>query len=204
MYKQVYALFTLILFSLLSYTAYADSLASERVAPEQDNTPHKLGYDYFALNTDYFDFRSLQDSSGKTHGMGSSIVMGTYLTNWIKVEGRLGKGWGLNKVQGSLKAGIDYWLSWYMGVIYPITDFSTVYIQAGFSYVRGKTSVPDGTTSFLPPKFLSSEFSISWLAGVDLHLSGKWYLTGELGRLHADTTTNIKTFMAGLGIKYEY
>jgi opacity protein-like surface antigen len=204
MYKHVYALLTFILFSFLSTSVLADSLASERAAPEKDNTPHKLGYDYFALNTDYFDFRALQDSASTAHGMGSSLVMGTYLTNWIKVEGRLGKGWGLDTVKGSLKAGIDYWLSWYMGLIYPITDFSTAYIQAGFSYVRGKTTNNGDTVSFLPPKFMSSEFSISWLAGVDLHVTGNWYLTGELGRLHADTATNIKTFMAGFGVKYEY
>gem|GEM_PF-5262311 len=203
MKKPVSYIFFTLFFILFSNLVFAESVARMHPKKVAEDIPRKLGLDYFTLDTNYLDFRAIP-TAGTANILGTSLVMGTYLTNWVKVETRIGKGLKETTITNTLKAGINYWASWYMGVIYPITGFSIAYIQGGFSYVKGYTSRTADDTSPIPSSFVSSPFSISWLAGVDVHVLGNWHITGEMGRLHEDTTTGIKTFTANLGVKYEY
>lgn len=175
--------------------------------------PKKEGLDYIAINTMYMDIRSIGQSS-TAHLMGTSLTMGTYISDWIKVEGRIGTGVtdetikDLSPTNGrddSVDFSYNYWLSWYMGLLYPITEFSNAYAQLGFSSVHAEATRghPDARGD-IPNEFLSSSFSVSWLAGADIHITDSWYANVEFGRLHQDTKTDFKTFHVGLGLKYEF
>ncbi len=183
-------------------------------------TPKKEGLDYALIQGTYFDFRSVGEGSNMqaAMGWGTELTYGTYITNWLKTEVRLGKGLTEDTISrvyrkkngdiASEKAdvGINYWGSWYFGVLYPVAEFATVYAQYGFSHVKGKATKVAKPSAFkdMPDDFMSSTFSVSWLVGMDFHVVDTLYVTTEFGRLHNDTTTAIKTFRSGIGVKYEF
>lgn len=194
---------------LLSSTLFA----SHAFAAEEPEEISKEGIDYFALINKQFDFRSLGTARKGTH-WASELVAGTYITNYVTVEGRLGGGWDNSKIEDfdlvsketvEGRGKIKYWASWYMGVNYPLTEFLEVYFKYGFSHVMGEANFAPGVSpERYSDEFLTSTFSVSWIGGADIELTENTYLTLEVGRLHADTTTNIKTFHAGAGLKYQY
>jgi opacity protein-like surface antigen len=171
-------------------------------APEEE--VHKEGLDYFAFNAKLIDFRSIgEDQTGSL--LGSEVVAGTYLTDYVTVETRGGWGWQDDEIEPGLDIGLKYWFSWYMGLNYPLTDYFEVYGKYGFSFVKGYSDKADEDKfEDIPEDFLSSTFSMSWAIGGDYRLSDSWYLSAEIGRLHRDTTTDIKTLQSGLGLKFQF
>ncbi|MDX5299057.1 MAG: porin family protein [Gammaproteobacteria bacterium] len=194
----------------LTLTSSAAVLAqtSQPVTPPEAK---KAGLDYFAVNTSLLEHRSLGTDHERAMTTALGVVMGTYLTDMIKVEGRAGLGVIDDDPAPELTVGLKYYASWYMGIQYPWLDFSNVYVQYGFSHVRGKATVRERDRRDPPNPYrrvtgdlMSSSFSVSWLVGTDLEISKDTFLVFEGGRLHNDTQTDSKTFQFNFGARYEF
>ena len=209
-YQHIMKLFSrALLLSTLSLTTLYS------LAEEVDDSPKKEGLDYISLNAIYLDFHGL-DGSGSASNKLATATMGTYITDYVKVETRLGVGVANDTLNGYKAEGediviseadftIDYFFSWYMGMHYPLAEWSSVYLQLGASYVDGNINAEDGSTyEETADEFLSSKFSMSWLAGLDFEITKDWYATIEAGRLHRGSQSDIDLSHYGLGIKYEF
>ena len=193
-----------------------------------DDSPKKEGLDYMSYNVIYLDFHGMDNGASASNRM-STFTMGTYITDYVKVETRLGLGMTDDDVAGSkllrdengdlvkdddgrniivasnADFAVDYFFSWYMGMHYPLAEWSSAYFQLGASYVAGEISAEEGSTNKkLADEFLSSKFSMSWLAGLDFEITEDWYATVEAGRLHRGSQSDIDLLHYGLGIKYEF
>ncbi len=222
-YQHIMKLFSsALLLSTLSLTSlYASS-------EEVDDSPKKEGLDYISLNAIYLDFHGMDGNESASNKL-TTITMGTYITDYVKVETRLGIGLANDNVAGykalrdengdtvkdedgrtvfvesNADFTIDYFFSWYMGMHYPLAEWSSVYFQLGASYVDGNVSAEEGSTwKETSDEFLNSQFSMSWLAGLDFEITKDWYATLETGRLHRGSTSDIDLLHYGLGIKYEF
>lgn len=186
----------------------APATQPQAAAPAQPELPLKAGLDYFGVNATTFSHRSLGtgDTNKQAETTSLGFVMGTYITDMFKVEGRAGFGVTGDDPDPDLSVAMKYYASWYIGVIYPWLDFSSVYAQYGFSHVRGDATVRNNNRNFrnIPEDFMTSSFSVSWLAGTDLRVAEQTYAVFEFGRLHNDTTTDSKTFQFNLGLRYEF
>ena len=173
----------------------------------------KEGVDYFAFSYKLMDFRAL-GAPRKASIWASELTAGTYIADNFVVEGRAGWGWEKEKIDldVTFKGGLKYWASWYMGVVYPLADFFEVYGKFGFSHVMGvarfypkrEDDNDFGVSEVVSDEFLTSTFSASWNIGADYQVTDNLFINMEIGRLHEDTTTDIKTYHSGLGIKYQY
>ncbi|MCP5160654.1 MAG: outer membrane beta-barrel protein [Hahellaceae bacterium] len=182
--------------------------------------PKKEGLDYASMQATYFDFRSVGEGSSlqAAMGWGTELTYGTYITDWFRTEVRVGKGIGTDNISELYRSsgnviksehadvGIDYWGSWYLGAQYPIAEFALFYAEYGFSHVKGTAKKVAKPVAFkdMPNDFMSSTFSVSWIVGIDFSVVDRLYVTTEIGRLHNDTSTAIKTFRSGIGLKYEF
>ncbi|WP_250657772.1 outer membrane beta-barrel protein [Alkalimarinus coralli] len=210
---------TLALFSLLSLNL---------AAAEADDSPKKAGLDYIAINTMLIDFRSI-GSSSTAKNWATSFTMGTYITDYVKTEARFGFGLTDDTVPGTkilrdengdivknssgqntivasdATIALNHFASWYMGIHYPLAEWSSAYVQLGMSYVNADATAEEKSTwEDLPDDFPGSKFSMSWLAGFDFNVVENWYVTAEAGRLHRSTASDIHTLHFGLGLKYEF
>lgn len=185
-------------------------------AEEADDSPKKEGLDYISYNIIYLDYHGMSGGTSASNKL-STFTMGTYITDYVKVETRLGVGMGddtvsgFKAIDGSIAASdadfaVDYFFSWYMGLHYPLAEWSSVYFQLGASYVDGAITAEEGSTNEdRADTFLSSKFSMSWLAGLDFEITKDWYATLEAGRLHRGSgSSDIDLIHYGLGIKYEF
>ena len=198
------------------------------LAEETNDSPKKEGLDYMSYNFLYLDVHGMSNGSSASNKV-STFTMGTYITDYVKVETRLGVGMVDDTISGSKlqrdengdlieddngnnirvdsnsDVAVDYFFSWYMGMHYPLAEWSSVYFQLGASYVKGNVTAEEGSTNQeLSDKFLSSKFSMSWLAGLDFEITKDWYATLETGRLHSDSQSDIDLLHYSLGIKYEF
>ena len=204
-----------LLLSTLSLMSFYSSAAE--VA---DDSPKKEGLDYISYNFIYLDLHGMDGNDSASNKM-STFTMGTYITDYVKVESRLGVGMSNDTLSGykSTKDSsgnrvippstadftIDYFFSWYMGMHYPLAEWSSAYFQLGASYVDGEINAEDNSThKKLADKFLNSKFSMSWLAGLDFEITKDWYATVEAGRLHRGGQSDVNLLHYGLGIKYEF
>ncbi len=198
----------LILLSLISYQSFGEEVV--------DDSPKKEGLDYISVNALVLSYRSLGDSNEEAETYATSFTMGTYITNYVKVETRFGVGLGDDTipgikivddkiVQSDGKVDVDYFASWYMGLHYPLAPWSSIYGLVGFSYIDGDASADEGSTNEeFADDYLTSSFSMSWIVGLDYELTKEWYVTGEIGRLHKSTVGDIDILHYGLGLKYEF
>ena len=211
-----------LLLSTLSLTSLYSS------AEEVDDSPKKEGLDYISYNVIYLDFHGMNGSESASNKL-STFTMGTYITDYVKVETRLGVGMVDDTLSGvkvlkdedgnsvtdeqgntvivdsNADFTIDYFFSWYMGMHYPLAEWSSVYFQLGASFVDGSITAEEGSTyEEISDEFLSSRFSMSWLAGFDFEITEDWYATLEAGRLHRGSQSDIDLLHYGLGIKYEF
>jgi len=193
-----------------------------------EDSPKKEGLDYISYNVIYLDFHGMKGNESASNKL-STFTMGTYITDYVKVETRLGVGMTEDEVSGSkllrdengdlvkdsdgnniivgsnADFAVDYFFSWYMGMHYPLAEWSSVYFQLGASYVDGNISAEEGSTNEeIADEFLSSKFSMSWLAGLDFEITKDWYATVEAGRLHRGSQSDVDLLHYGLGIKYEF
>jgi len=151
----------------------------------------------------------------------TSFAFGTYLTEHFKTEVRYGMGIRDDTLKGAMDININYWLNWYIGATYPVTDYMSAYGMYGVSHYDAdvtrreiKMNVIDNqipkTVNGQPSRLQMEEdlfgtsFSTSWLLGLDFGLGGPWYLAFEYGRLLRDTDTNIKVYQAGTYLRYEF
>lgn len=178
----------------------------------------KEGLDYFILQSSIISLSSIGPNYEQTEIYAAGIALGTYISDYFKVELRAGGGLTddtaryrtvLNRGEEpswvSLDVSLPYYASWYLGILYPWSDFSHVYGQFGFSHVKGEadTDNPD-RFDISSDKLYGSSFSMSWLLGVDVELTESTYILLEGGRLHTDTETNINTMQYNLGLRYEF
>ena len=202
---------SLALFTLLTHTVSAE---------EVDDSPKKEGLDYIVINATLIDFNSI-GSKYTAKNMATSFTMGTYITNYVKTEMRFGVGLTDDTVPGrkvendfngvpiisqsDATIALNHFASWYMGLHYPLAEWSSVYAQIGMSYIHADaTAEPGSTWEDLPDTYPGSKFSMSWIAGFDFLIVENWYVTAEAGRLHRSTASDIQTLQYGLGLKYEF
>ncbi|MFD2230735.1 outer membrane beta-barrel protein [Alkalimarinus sediminis] len=197
---------SLALLALLSFNA---------AAQEVEDSPKKAGLDYFALNAVLIDFNSI-GSKYTAKNWASTLTMGTYITDYVKTEMRFGVGLtddtvpgfkrdNGNVVSSDLTMTLNHYASWYMGLHYPLAEWSSIYLQLGMSYIHADAEAePDSTWEELRDDYPGSKFSMSWLAGFDFKIVEDWYVTAEAGRLHRSSASDIQTLQYGLGLKYEF
>jgi hypothetical protein len=172
------------------------------------NNPNTTAQDFFPL-------------TAQTYGM--SFTWGTYITEMFRTEIRYGTGIRDDSFRGALDVNINYWLNWYIGATYPVTEYASVYAQYGLSHYEAdvtrrqirikEAGDADGNLGYVTlepdkktihPGLFETSFSTSWLLGLDLHLFDTTYLAMEYGRLLRDTETNIKVYQANLQLRYEF
>lgn len=210
---------TLVLLTFLTFNVAAE---------EADDSPKKAGLDYMVINMTLLDFQSI-GSKYTAKNWATSFTMGTYITDYVKTEMRFGVGLtddtvpgfklrrdengdlikdedGANIVDSSdAVMTLNHFVSWYMGLHYPLAEWSSAYVQLGMSYVNADaTAEPQSTWEDLPDTYPGSKFSMSWIAGLDFKIVDDWYVTAEAGRLHRSTASDIQTLQFGLGLKYEF
>lgn len=217
------------------------ALAEQASVSDILNTDTKSGKDYFSIGFGLNEFRSVnlilsevsEDGSegsvvqtffpetAQTYG--AFGVMGTYITQYVKTELRFGTGLKDDTIQRALDVNIHYWLAWYMGATYPITDYMSAYGLYGVSHYDADVTrreiriTVDGGEGTLPQTYnampsssrmeedlFGTSFSTSWLLGLDLRITPEWYLAFEYGRLLRDTDTNIKVYQGSMQLRYEY
>lgn len=197
---------SLALLALLTFNAAAE---------EAEDSPKKAGLDYFALNAVLIDFNSI-GSKYTAKNWASTLTMGTYITNYVKTEMRFGVGLtddtvpGYKREDGDIVSSdlimqLNHYASWYMGLHYPLAEWSSIYVQLGMTYINADALAEPGSTwDELPDDYPGSKFSMSWLAGFDFMIVEDWYVTAEAGRLHRSSASDIQTLQFGLGLKYEF
>lgn len=153
----------------------------------------------------------------------ATFTLGTYITENFKTELRFGKGLIDDTLEEAMDININYWLNWYIGPTYPITDYMSAYALVGLSHydsdvtrkeieyfvpssgtTGSATYIVSPSTTEMEEDLFGTSFSISWLLGLDFHLVDTWYLAFEYGRLLKDTDSNIKINQAGAYLRYEF
>jgi len=154
---------------------------------------------------------------------GASITLGTYITDYVKTELRYGMGVRDDTVRRAMDINISYWLNWYMGATFPVTDYMSVYGLYGVSHYEADVTRREIDEAFVDPDtfqtitrrvqpsrlqmeddLFGTSFSTSWLLGLDFALNQDWFLAFEYGRLLRDTDTNIKVYQGGTYLRYEF
>ena len=179
----------------------------------------KAGSDYVILNSSVINYSSIGPTNATAETYSAGLALGTYISDFFKVEIRIGGGFSEDSASYAapprqdgtasepfiLDVSMPYYASWYMGLLYPWSNFSSIYGQFGFSHVKGEaeTATPQRFED-ITDKLYGSSFSASWLLGLDFELTDRAYLLIEGGRLHTDTETNINTMQYTLGLRYEF
>jgi len=155
---------------------------------------------------------------------GASFAVGTYITDRFKTEIRYHTGIRKDTLDEALDVNINYVFNWYMGLTQPVTDYMTAYALYGVSIYSAditrrevsriigdisQNQVP--TTKILQPSktemkkgLFGTNFSTTWMLGLDFKLNNKWFLEFEYGQLINDASSNIKVYQAGTHLRYEY
>lgn len=152
-----------------------------------------------------------------------ALTYGTYITEHFKTELRYGRGIRDDTVDKLLDININHWFSWYMGGTYPVTEDLSAYGLYGVSFYEadmtrrqdlrsvggGSTSLPSlqkvqPSRTALDDDFFETNFSTSWMLGMDYRIKDGLYLAFEYGRLLRDTDTKFKVYQGGIHIRYEY
>ena len=155
----------------------------------------------------------------------ASVTWGTYITDHFKTELRYGQGLVSETLSDIAEVNMNYWFNWYLGAAYPITSYANVYAQYGITvfdadYTRYEselfiptdfnTLAPARTTVIQPSRvemeedLFGTNFSTSWLVGVDFSIAKNWYWTWEYGRLLNDDASGIKVYQLNTLLKYEF
>lgn len=158
---------------------------------------------YVNLRLTDLEYRAVENGRhARAHG--AEVVLGSYLTDYIRVEGRLGT--SLEEAsRNALDINLKGYASLYFGIQYPVIEYLTAYGLFGFTVAKGEAD-HDGSKAFqkIPDKFFNNSFSPSYALGLDYHITGGWHANLELGQIHRDSTSNVRTMQWGLGVKYEY
>lgn len=199
------------------------ALLSAQTASAQEEM--REGRTYIGAMGTRLNHRSVDDTlMGEGWSSVGSLMIGTHVSEFFHAELRAGTGAKPGEIDGQLEVDIDYFASWYFGGHYPITSYSNVYAQFGFTHVKGESKLtPFGRyraetrQSDLPPelrgptyketaekKYPGSSFSVSWIIGLDFEVIDNGFLFLEGGKLFEDTETNANVFQYSVGTKYEF
>ncbi len=159
--------------------------------------------------------------TAQTYGMFGTI--GTYISDYVRTELRLGTGIKSDTIREALEVNMHYWYAWYMGAVYPLTDYMSVYGQYGVALydahvTRKETRITLGQNSGRLPvtytarpsrwqmeeELFGTKFSTSWLVGAEFDLIKGWRLAVDYGRLLRDTDTNIKVYQGNVHFRFEF
>lgn len=216
--------------ALLSLTL----LASQAVHAEPRKIPAKGERSYISGGLVLNEFRSIGfdvvtaggdrvpgnnfPMTAQTYGLYAAY--GSYITENFKTEIRYGRGVREDTLDKLVEINLNHWFSWYMGATYPTTEDLSVYALYGVSFYEAdmirredERSVPiEGisglnkvrASSTLDDDFFETNFSTSWMLGLDYRIENGLYLAFEYGRLLRDTETNFKVYQAGIHLRYEY
>lgn len=196
--------------SLLATLATAALITSQTACAEEETAREDMHY--VGLLATAFNHRSIGDLTREAAwGTGGTLIVGGHITDLFHAELRAGGGFRDAEVpESDLTLTVEHFASWYMGVHYPITDYSNIYAQLGFSYVSGKAILDNPEEKRnkiykdLEGDFPDSSFSLSWVAGLDFEVIDNTYLVFEGGRLFKDTNSGANTFQFSGGLRYEF
>lgn len=188
---------------LIPLLAANDTLAEEK--PRADK--HYIGLMATALN-----HRTIGEQTNEAAwGSAGTLIVGGHITDLFHAELRAGGGFKDAEVpESNLTLAVDYFASWYIGLHYPITDYSNIYGQFGFSFISGEATLEnpgaDANRQFqdLEGEFPDSGFSVSWVAGMDFEVMDDTFLVFEGGKLFKDTGSDVNTFQFSGGLRYEF
>ncbi|WP_166263773.1 outer membrane beta-barrel protein [Marinobacter caseinilyticus] len=205
---------------------FGTSPAMAQQAPEHQPTTFREDMHYVGLVAGVLQVRSLESAIVSKNLDGedfisaivkdsarlstATLVVGGHISELFHAEVRAGGGFTDAKVRNDLTLTVDYYLSWYMGIHYPLTDYANVYAQFGFSHIKGSAELtsPDEARNnkfrALQGDFPESSFSVSWLAGLDFEVLDNTYLVFEGGRLFKDTETDVAGYQFSSGLRYEF
>lgn len=228
------------LLMLASFPTHAQKPSGFAEVIKDPDFIEKADRDYVAFSTVLNEFRSVRLILNRVSGLnpGSkaldifpmtaqtysvSFTWGTYITEMFKTELRYGTGVRDDSFRGALDVNINYWLNWYIGATYPVTEYASAYAQYGLSHYsadvtrrqikivdqpdqngNGGDVVVEPDPKTIHPGLFETSFSTSWLLGIDLNLFDTTYLAMEYGRLLKDSETNIKVYQANLQLRYEF
>jgi hypothetical protein len=152
-----------------------------------------------------------------------AFTYGTYITEHFKTELRYGRGVRDDTLDKLLDINLNHWFSWYMGGTHPVTEDLSAYALYGVSFyeadmtrredIRKVGGGSDSLSEFqkvqpseteLDDDFFGTNFSTSWMLGIDYRIDKGLYLAFEYGRLLRDTDTKFKVYQAGIHLRYEY
>lgn len=200
------SLFLALLATALAPLAHADD--TMRGSVEQSEQPSgKAGLDYVSIENVLLNMRNIGLQDKTANSLAAELVLGTYLSDYFKLEMRFAQGYGGSAAPyPGLEVRIRHYVSWYLGLQYPWTDYSDVYAQFGFSSVYGHADLGGNTNNYpkISSGLLNSSFSASWLVGTDLKIFKHTYVMLEAGKLHDDTDTKITTWHVNTGLRYEF
>lgn len=194
---------------LSTLAAFSTPVAANDDVPREDL--HYVGLLFTTLN-----HRSLGDLDEATYTNAGTLIIGGHITDLFHTEFRIGGGFSEGTIDDELELTINHYESWYMGIHYPVTDYANVYGQFGFTHVDGDAELtevgqdrednPNDASPYAEfvGKYPDSDFSISWLVGLDMELMQNSYLVLEGGRLFKDTGTEANTFQFSAGFRYEF
>ncbi|MDX1459171.1 MAG: outer membrane beta-barrel protein [Marinobacter sp.] len=182
----------------------------------EDDVPREE-LNYVGLLATALNHRSIgEDTKGKAWSNAGTLVVGGHITDLWHAELRAGGGFSEGTVDGELELDIEHFASWYIGLHHPVTDYANVYGQFGFSHISGEATLtakglarqadPDDASPYadLESKYPDSDFSVSWIIGLDMEVLDNAYLVFEGGRLFKDTGTGANTFQFSSGLRYEF
>jgi hypothetical protein len=155
----------------------------------------------------------------------ATLVWGTYITDHFKTELRYGQGIASETLDDIAEINMSYWFNWYIGAAYPITDYANVFAQYGvsifdadFTRYQKEIFIPLDQQNLILPRvtvvqpsrlemeedLFGTNFSTTWLVGVDFSIAKNWYWTWEYGRLLNDDASGIKVYQLNTLLKYEF
>ncbi len=161
--------------------------------------------------------------TAQTYGL--SLIYGSYLDDTFKTEFRYGKGIRDDTLEYAKDVNLNYWMGFYLGADQDITDYMKAYGLVGISHYRADVTrrevlreIPTDTGSGIitddlavqpsvfeaEPNLFKTNFSLSWILGLDYKLSDQWYLSFEYGRLLKDTDTSIEIDQYSTYLKFEF
>jgi opacity protein-like surface antigen len=210
MRTTLYRLFRLALvtpFLVLTLPALAQGQQVQEKPPES-----RKGRTYVGVLGTALEYRKIGGSNGEeAWGTVGTFVWGSHISELFHVELRAGRNITDTEVTSDLTIELDYFVSWYMGLHYDLTDYANIYAQLGFSHISGeaKLSNPGDRENalfrdFTEDEFPESSFGFSWLAGVDMEVIDNTYFVLEGGRLYEDSETRTQAFQFNSGIRYEF
>lgn len=196
-------------FTLAAMLPFAIATAHAATADEASVEDKSDTY-YVSLLGTTLNHRTIGTRDDTTWSAAGTLVVGSYLTDLFHAEFRAGTGLSEGNVSPDFTLNIDYFASWYIGLQYPLTPYSHVYGQFGFSYVQGTADLQNPGEDRNDPyraindSYPDSSFSVSWVTGIDLEVIENTYLVLEGGRLFKDTGSRANTFQFSSGIRYEF